>query len=200
MAEETTRIFTEVLADHAALVERCRDQLAAPFERLAETAAATVNAGGKLLLFGNGGSAADAQHIATELVVRFTVERAPVAALALTTDTSALTAIPNDLGADRLFARQIAALGRPGDLALGISTSGRSANVNTALGVAREMGLRAAALTGRDGGDLPGLADPCLVVPSDNTARIQEMHITLGHMLCAALERKLGLVPGGGEG
>ncbi|MFO1189605.1 MAG: D-sedoheptulose 7-phosphate isomerase [Alphaproteobacteria bacterium] len=153
-----------------------------------------LRSGGKLLLFGNGGSAADAQHIATELTVRYVRDRALIAAIALTTDTSALTAIGNDLGFDQLFARQVLALGRRGDLAIGISTSGRSANVIRALGVARAQGLGTAAFSGGDGGQLAGLADPLLIVPSTRTARIQEMHITLGQMLCGALERELGLV------
>jgi D-sedoheptulose 7-phosphate isomerase len=159
-----------------------------------EAAGQALKGGGKLLLFGNGGSAADAQHLATELTVRYVRERAPIPAIALTTDTSALTAIGNDMGFDQLFARQVQALGRAGDLAIGISTSGRSRNVIRALEVARELGLGAAALTGGDGGSLPGLADPLVIVPSRTTARIQEMHITLGQMLCGALERKLGLV------
>ena len=166
----------------------------APFARLVDLSAASVRDGGKLLFFGNGGSAADAQHLATELTVRLVRERAPIAAIALTTDSSTLTAIGNDLGFERLFARQIEALGRPGDVALGITTSGRSANVTQALALAREAGITAAAFAGRDGGDLVGLADPLLIVPSDDTQRIQEMHITIGHALCAALEEMLGLV------
>ncbi len=166
----------------------------APFARLVAVSAQAVRGGGKLLFFGNGGSAADAQHLATELTVRFISDRAPIAALALTTDTSALTAIGNDFGFERLFARQIEALGRPGDVAIAITTSGRSANVTLALHTARDAGLVAAALAGRDGGDLVGLADPLLVVPSQETQRIQEMHITIGHAFCAALERQLGLV------
>ncbi len=150
--------------------------------------------GNKIVLFGNGGSAADAQHLATELAVRYERDRAPIAALALTTDTSALTAIGNDFGFERVFARQVEALGRPGDVAVGISTSGRSANVTQGLEAARDGGLVPVALTGRDGGALVGLADPILIVPSDVTARIQEMHITLGQMYCGALERGLGLV------
>lgn len=154
----------------------------------------TLRRGGTLFFAGNGGSAADAQHLATELTVRYVTDRDPIAAIALTTDTSALTAIGNDLGFDQLFARQIRALGRAGDVAVGISTSGRSRNVILALKTAREMGLGAAALSGGDGGDLKGLAVPLLLVPSTTTARIQEMHITLGQMLCGALERTLGLV------
>jgi len=145
-------------------------------------------------LFGNGGSAADAQHLATELTVRYVRDRDPIPALALTTDSSALTAIGNDLGFEELFARQLRALGRPGDLALAISTSGRSPNVIRGLQAARDGGLVPAALSGGDGGNLTGLADPLLIVPSRTTARIQEMHITLGQMLCGALERGLGLV------
>jgi D-sedoheptulose 7-phosphate isomerase len=148
-------------------------------------------------LFGNGGSAADAQHLATELTVRYKSDRAAIAAVALTTDTSALTAAGNDLGFDRVFARQIEALGRPDDVAIAISTSGKSPNVIAALRQAKAMKLVTAALGGKGGGDLAGLADHLLVVPSDTTARIQEMHITLGQMLCGALEIELGLVKPG---
>jgi D-sedoheptulose 7-phosphate isomerase len=187
--------FDAELAAHAATLAATRAALAEPFRRLVEAAAAAVRRGNKLLLFGNGGSAADAQHIATELVVRYVRDRAPIAAIALTTDSSALTAIGNDMGVEPLFARQIEALGRPGDLAIGISTSGRSPNVLAGLRRARSCGLVAAGLTGRDGGAMRDLADPLLIVPGEDTARIQEMHITLGHMLCGALERSLGLLP-----
>ena len=179
--------------EHAAVLEKTRDAVSKPFAALVDAAIASVRGGGKLIFFGNGGSAGDAQHIATELTVRYVTDREPIAALALTTDTSALTAIGNDLGFDQLFARQLRAVGRPSDLAVGISTSGRSRNVILALEAAREMGLTAAALSGRDGGDLVGLADPLLIVPSQTTARIQEMHILLGQMLCGALERGLGM-------
>jgi D-sedoheptulose 7-phosphate isomerase len=180
-------------AEHEAVAKATLAACEAPFRRLVAAAAAAIRGGGKLLFFGNGGSAGDAQHLATELTVRYIRDRAPIAAVALTTDTSALTAIGNDLGFDQLFARQLRALGRKGDLALGISTSGRSRNVILALEAARELGLTAAALGGRDGGALNGLADPLLLVPSDTTARIQEMHILLGQMLCGALEQELGL-------
>lgn len=185
--------FAAELDEHASVLAATR-ALEQPFARLVEVAVATVRGGGKLLLFGNGGSAGDAQHLATELTVRYVKDRAPIAALALTTDTSALTAIGNDLGFEQLFARQVRALGKPGDLAIGISTSGKSPNVIAALKAATEIGLVAAALTGNDGGALKGLADPLLIVPSRTTARIQEMHITLGQMLCGALELELGLV------
>ena len=180
---------------HLALAAATRDQLAEPFDRLVRAATHTIGSGGKLIFFGNGGSAADAQHLATELVVRFKDDREAIPAIALTTDSSALTAIGNDLGFERVFERQLRALGRPGDLAIGITTSGRSTNVTLALRTARELDIAAAALCGRDGGALRDLADPLLIVPGDDTARIQEMHIALGQMLCGALERRLGLVP-----
>jgi len=186
--------FNTELGEHEAIVAATRAALAAPFARLVEVSLAALRDGGKILFFGNGGSAADAQHLATELTVRYARNRDPIPALALTTDSSALTAIGNDLGFEELFARQLRALGRSGDVALGITTSGRSPNVIRALQAAREGGLVPAALSGGDGGDLIGLADPLLVVPSRTTARIQEMHITLGQMLCGALERGLGLV------
>jgi D-sedoheptulose 7-phosphate isomerase len=188
------RFFASEFDEHAAVVRATRAALADEFRKLVAAAVSCIKGGGKLLFFGNGGSAGDAQHLATELAVRYVRDRAPIAAIALTTDTSALTAIGNDLGFDRLFSRQIEALGRSGDLAIGITTSGRSRNVIEGLKAARAMGLTAAALTGRDGGAVKGLADPCLIVPSETTARIQEMHILLGQMLCGALEAELGLI------
>ncbi|HEY7610056.1 MAG TPA: SIS domain-containing protein [Alphaproteobacteria bacterium] len=187
------RFFDSELAEHASVAAATKAALREPFARLVAVCARSLKNGGKLLFFGNGGSAADAQHLATEFVVRYKMNRAPIAAIALTTDTSALTAIGNDLGFDELFARQIAALGRAGDVAVGISTSGQSPNVLKGLEQARAMGLTAAALGGRGGGKMKGLADPLLVVPSETTSRIQEMHIMLGQMLCGALEQELGL-------
>ena len=178
---------------HAAVAAATRGALVGPFVRLVGVAAEALGAGGKILFFGNGGSAADAQHLAAELTVRLDKDRAALAALALTTDSSVLTAIGNDLGFEQLFARQIEALGRPGDLALALTTSGSSRNVVRGLESARSLGLTAAALAGKGGGDLAGLADPLLIVPSDDSDRIQEMHITLGQLLCGALERLLGL-------
>ena len=179
--------FDAELAEHQA-VTGASASLRGQFVRLVEISQRCIDSGGKLLLFGNGGSAADAQHLATEMTVRYRVDRRALAAIALTTDSSALTAIGNDLGFEHIFARQIEALGRAGDLALGISTSGRSANVVAGLRAAKRLGLGAAALSGGDGGVLAGLADPLLLVPSRVTARIQEMHIMLGQMLCGALE------------
>ena len=155
-------------------------------------AAALVDAfgrGGKLLLFGNGGSAADAQHVAAEFVGRFQRERAALPAIALTTDTSILTSIGNDDSYDRVFARQIEALGRPGDVAFGISTSGGSLNVVAALESAAAAGLQTIALTGRDGGAVGRAAAIHVNVPSTSTARVQEVHRTLLHVICDIVER-----------
>lgn len=192
--QDWTAFFDAEFAEHEAVARATRAQLGPALADLVGRAEASVRGGGKILFFGNGGSAGDAQHLATELTVRYARDRAPIAALALTTDTSTLTAAGNDLGFEQVFARQVRALGRPGDLAIGISTSGRSPNVLEGLKAAREMGLTAAALTGGDGGELVGLADPILIVPSKTVARIQEMHIALGQVFCAALERALGLV------
>jgi D-sedoheptulose 7-phosphate isomerase len=150
----------------------------------AEMLAQVFKAGGKVLIFGNGGSAADAQHLAAEFVNRFQVERPPLAALALTTDTSILTAVANDYDFMQVFAKQVRALGRPGDLAWGISTSGNSPNVVAGLDAARELGLKTLALSGGDGGPVAAAADLALIVPSRNTPRVQEVHITIGHALC----------------
>ena len=153
-----------------------------------------VRRGGKILLFGNGGSASDAQHIAAELVVRYKNNRLPIAAVALTTDTSTLTACANDLGYDTIFERQIEAIGRKGDVAFAISTSGRSPNVLRGLRQAKGMDLQTVGLSGGIGGEMRDICDSLIVVPSSITSRIQEMHITIGHMLCKALEEQLGLV------
>jgi D-sedoheptulose 7-phosphate isomerase len=173
---------------------RSLEALSATVAEAAQRLADTLKSGGRILVCGNGGSASDAQHFAAEFTNRFERERPPLAAIALTTDTSALTAIGNDLGFENLFARQIAALCRPGDVAVAISTSGKSPNIIAALKEARRLGVTATALGGKGGGDMVGLAEPILIVPSDTTARIQEMHITLGQMLCGALELRLGLV------
>lgn len=185
--------YAAEFAEHADVTAATREALAEPFAALVDSCCAALNAGGKIIFFGNGGSAADAQHLATELSVRYITDRRAIPALALTTDSSALTAIGNDLGFEQLFARQIEALCRREDMVIGISTSGRSANVTKGLQAAKEIGARVAALSGKGGGDLVGLADPLLVVPSSTTARIQEMHIMLGQMLCGAIEKKLGL-------
>ena len=185
--------FKSEFAEHHDVAAKTQGALGPAFAGLVGACVASLKGGGKLMFFGNGGSAADAQHLATELTIRYKADRAALAALALTTDTSALTAAANDIGFERIFSRQIEAIGRAGDVAIGISTSGRSPNVTAALKQAKAMRIVTAALTGKGGGDLPGLADHVLIVPSDTTARIQEMHITLGQMLCGAIEIELGL-------
>ena len=185
--------FAGELAEHLEAAAMTRAALGEAFARLVDLAVAVLEGGGKLLFFGNGGSAADAQHLATEFTVRYVKDRTALAAIALTTDGSALTAAGNDLGFEQIFARQIEALGRKGDLAIGLSTSGRSRNVLLALERARARGLKTAGLGGRDGGGMAPLCDCLLVVPSNTTARIQEMHIALGQMLCGAVERRLAL-------
>ena len=151
----------------------------------------SLRAGGKVLIFGNGGSAADAQHIAAELVGRFTVDRPPLAAIALTTDTSALTSISNDYGFDHVFERQVRALGRKGDVFVGISTSGKSPNVVAALKAARELGLVCIGFTKDAQTPMHAHCDLVLAVPSDETALIQQIHITAAHAICQLVEREL---------
>jgi len=155
----------------------------------------SMQQGGKLLICGNGGSAADAQHLATECMVRLEAERIPLPAIALTTDTSLLTAAGNDYGFETIFARQVAGLGRPGDVLMAISTSGNSSNVVCAVEEAHRRGLRTLGLLGRDGGRLKDMVHIALVVPSSNTQRIQEVHITIGHILCGTLERRILSIP-----
>jgi D-sedoheptulose 7-phosphate isomerase len=156
--------------------------------RATRLATGALRAGKKILFAGNGGSAADAQHLATELVVRFVANRAALPAIALTTDSSIMTAIGNDLGFEQLFARQIAALGQAGDVFVAISTSGRSANILTACREARERKLSVIGLTGADGGAMGELCDVLVRVPSDKTAFVQQVHIAVGHIICAAAE------------
>jgi D-sedoheptulose 7-phosphate isomerase len=148
-------------------------------------------AGNKVLFFGNGGSAADAQHLAAEFVNRYIINRPPLPAIALTTDASILTSVSNDLAFDEIFAQQIRALGKEGDVAVGISTSGNSPNVIKAIEVAKKIGIKTVALTGNDGGTLAKMADLSLVVPSNSTPRIQETHILIGHILCEMVEHQL---------
>jgi D-sedoheptulose 7-phosphate isomerase len=150
-----------------------------------------LRAGGKLLFFGNGGSAADAQHLAAEFVGRFMMERHALPAIALTTDSSILTAVGNDYGFDQIFARQIEALGRPNDVALGISTSGNSPNVIEAVKKAKKQNLKTIGLAGKEGGALARCVDLAITVPSANTARVQECHIAIGHILCELVENNL---------
>lgn len=168
------------------------EENAPALERAIELVGAAVGSGHKVLLFGNGGSAADAQHIAAEFVGRFLRERRPLPAIALTTDTSALTAIANDYGYEDVFARQIQALGAAGDVALAISTSGRSPSVLRAVETCRQLGIGTIGLTGGNGGELAGMVDLCLrVSASRESARIQETHILIGHVICELVDRHL---------
>lgn len=178
------------LQDHLDLIGRLAS-LAPTVERVAQLLVSTFSSGHKLLLCGNGGSAADSQHIAAELVGRFVSDRRALPAIALSTDTSALTSIANDYGFEEVFARQIAGLGRAGDCVMAISTSGSSPNVIRAAEVARAQGLHTIGLLGRDGGRLLPLCDIAIIVPSNATARIQEAHIFIAHALCAMIEAGL---------
>ena len=178
-------------ADSAALKQRFFDEKAGLLVTVGRRIASAIRAGGKVLAFGNGGSAADAQHFAAELVGRFQRERAAWPALALTTDSSILTAVGNDLGYETVFRRQVEAHGRKGDVAVGISTSGRSPNVLAALRLARDRGLVTVALTGQGGGEAAGLADHLIDVPHRDTARVQEVHAMVVHVLCQVVEEDL---------
>ena len=179
------------LRDSAALKIRLAEEAAPTIVRAAAVITESLKSGGKVLLFGNGGSAADAQHLAAEFVGRFAMERKALPAIALTTDTSILTAVGNDYGYEHVFVRQVQALGRPNDVAIGISTSGKSPNVVEAIRTARAAGLRTIGLAGNDGGPLAAAAEIAVVVPSRVTARIQECHIAVGHVLCELVEKAL---------
>jgi D-sedoheptulose 7-phosphate isomerase len=159
--------------------------------KVVEVLTEVLNAGNKILLFGNGGSAADAQHLAAEFVNRFIIERPPLPAIALTTDTSIITSIGNDYGFEDIFSKQIRAIGQPGDVAWGITTSGVSPNVIKALETAQKMELITIGLTGKDGGEIAKIADYVLNVSSNSTPRIQEVHITVGHVICEMLDYRL---------
>lgn len=186
-------IFQRGLQEHLSLFNGLA-ALSPQIERAAGIIAGALRDGQKLLLCGNGGSAADSQHIAAEMTGRFVKDRRPLAAIALSTDTSALTCIANDYSFDEVFSRQVTALGKPGDCLVAISTSGNSRNVLRAAETARSAGLEVVGLLGRDGGALRGVCDPAIVVASETTARIQEAHIFIGHTLCACVEAALGLV------
>jgi D-sedoheptulose 7-phosphate isomerase len=181
-------VIIQQLKDHQETIQKVIDTLVPDIERACQLMTSTLQSGKKVLIAGNGGSAADAQHIAAELSGRFVKNRKALPGIALTTDTSALTAIANDYGYDYVFARQVEALAQPGDLFIGISTSGNSEVVLRALKTAKEMGCQTLGLSGRDGGKMNGLCDLNIVVPSELTARIQEMHILVGHILCQAID------------
>jgi D-sedoheptulose 7-phosphate isomerase len=178
------------LREGAELRLRVAESQTLVIQRMIECVWNSMQRGGKLLLCGNGGSAADAQHFAAECMVRLQTDRNPLPAVALTTDSSILTAIGNDYQFDAIFARQVLGLGRAGDVLLAISTSGNSRNVVLAVEEAKRLDMRTLGLLGKDGGSLVDMVDTALVIPSSNTQRIQELHITVGHIVCAALERK----------
>jgi D-sedoheptulose 7-phosphate isomerase len=185
------RQVTSALREGAALRERGVAQWGPRIVQAASMLATSLRDNGRILFCGNGGSAADAQHLAAELVGRFALERRALPAIALTTDTSILTAVGNDYGFEQVFVRQVMAHGRKGDVLVGISTSGNSPNVVEAVRTAASHGLHTIALAGRDGGELARIAELAIVVASSNTARIQECHIAIGHLLCELVEGEL---------
>ena len=194
MRLKTRQFWQSEFLEHEEVMTLSRQQLEGAFEKLLNACTECIENGGKIFFFGNGGSASDAQHLATELSARYKKDRKAIAALSLATDTSALTAIGNDYGFDYVFARQLEALGKKGDLAIGITTSGNSANVIRAFEECRKQGITTVGFTGATGGKIKPLCDILVNVPSTTTARIQEMHITLGQMLCGGLEINLGYI------
>jgi D-sedoheptulose 7-phosphate isomerase len=192
MKEEILQAFKDSSEVKARFIRNHADMLI----QVVKVLVAAFKGGHKVLLFGNGGSAADAQHLAAEFVNRFLIERPPLPAIALTTDTSILTSISNDYGYADTFSKQVKALGKEGDVAIGISTSGTAANVVKAIKVAKDLGMKTVGLTGGDGGDLAKIVDFALVVDSSATPRIQETHITIGHVLCEMVDRMLFQQPG----
>ena len=185
--------FLTNLTEHMALCQQL-GTLDTSVSQAIQACVQSLQKGGKLMLCGNGGSAADSQHLAAEFTGRFSKDRPPIAAVALSTDTSALTCIGNDYSFNDIFSRQVQALGKAGDCLIAISTSGNSGNVLSAVAAAQSLGISTIGLLGRDGGKLKAQCDIAIVVPSQVTARIQEAHILIGHSLCGAVELKLGLV------
>jgi D-sedoheptulose 7-phosphate isomerase len=193
MSDSTTGQIADYLAQSrdviaAAMADR---DFTATIVAIVERVSSALAAGNKVLLAGNGGSAADAQHLAGEIVGRFYYDRAPAAAIALGADIATMTAIANDYGYERVFERQVRGLGRAGDVLIGLSTSGRSPNILHALSAARDIGVVTIGFTGRSGGDMPPLCDLCLRVPADSTPLIQQLHMIAGHLVCALVEERL---------
>ena len=189
---DTSAAIRSQLDELSALVAMVSRELTEEIALVARCSLETLNGGGKLIFCGNGGSAADAQHLAAEYVVRFARARRPLPALALTTDTSVLTAAGNDFGFETIFARQVEALARPGDLLILHSASGESANLLAAADQARSMGVGTVALLAKGGGHLKGRVDVALVIPTDVTARAQEIHLAIGHLVCEVVDRAFG--------
>ena len=190
MAKMNNKILKELSA-HRETIDKVIDSLQGVIAEACELSADTISSNNKILLFGNGGSAADAQHIAAELTGKYKIERRGLPAIALTTDASALTAIGNDSDFSNIFSRQVEALANKGDLLIGISTSGNSANVIKAFAKGKEIGCNIIGFTGKSGGNFANFCDINIVVPSNDTARIQEMHILIGHIICQAIEDSL---------
>lgn len=187
-------LYTANLQEHLDLFAKLH-LIESDVEAAATLATEALRSGRKIMFCGNGGSAADSQHLAAELTGRFIKDRRPLAAMALSTDSSALTCIANDYSFADVFERQVRGLGQPGDCLIGISTSGNSENVIRAMAAAHEIGMSTIGMLGRTGGKLKSMSDVAIVVPSETTARIQEAHILVGHTLCGQIEQNLGLVP-----
>lgn len=183
--------LTGEFAEHEAVLNQTKNLLLEPFAKTVELSVNAIKNGNKVLFAGNGGSAADAQHWATELTVRYKVNRKAIPAIALTTDTSALTAIGNDFGFDYLFSRQVEALGNKGDVLIAISTSGNSANIINAIEEAKKIGITVIGFTGNGGGKMKDMCDILIDIPSTTTARIQEMHEIIGHSFCDVIEQSI---------
>lgn len=189
--EKIDELVLKIFKESNKLKEQFIQENAERIARVVDIITSTLNKGNKILLFGNGGSAADAQHLAAEFVNRFMIERPPLPAIALTTDTSIITSIGNDYDFSEIFAKQLRAIGQPGDVAWGISTSGNSPNIVKAIETAKKMGLITIGMTGRDGGKIAMIADYVLNVASNSTPRIQEVHIVIGHAVCEMVDYKL---------
>ena len=193
MSKELVNFFNRQFDEHNRVASDCQKKLQSSFLNIIKICIKSLKRKKKILFFGNGGSASDAQHLSTELTVRFSENRKPISAISLSTDTSTLTAIGNDFGFEHIFSRQIDALGNPGDIAIAISTSGKSKNIIKGLQMAKKKGLKCISFTGRNLSLISKFSDEIISIPSKNTSRIQEMHIMIGQMLCNAIEYKLNI-------
>ena len=193
MKKTLEEFFDEQILEHSRVLKKTKETTQQSFIKIVRLCVDIIRNGNKIIFFGNGGSASDSQHLATELCVRFSENRKPISAISLNTDTSVLTAIGNDLGFNHIFSRQIEALGKPNDLVVAISTSGKSKNIIEGLKKSREMQLKTVCFTGSNIENIIAYSDEVISVPAKNTSRIQEMHILLGQMLCNAIEYKLKL-------
>ena len=193
MKKTLEEFFDEQILEHSRVLKKTKENTQQSFIKTVRLCVDIIRNGNKIIFFGNGGSASDSQHLATELCVRFSENRKPISAISLNTDTSVLTAIGNDLGFNHIFSRQIEALGKPNDLVVAISTSGKSKNIIEGLKKSREMQLKTVCFTGSNIENIIAYSDEVISVPAKNTSRIQEMHILLGQMLCNAIESELNL-------